>query len=79
MDSCIILPVMIGLGMGIWSSQAIQNQRLNSVILVETFGKEACFSIGVAEKIDYKPKAAGSLCDTTWVRMKPNGGKAEAR
>ena len=60
MDSCIVLPMMIGLEMGMCLSQAIQNHRINSVTFAGTFRKEACFSTGVAEKIEYKPKAAGS-------------------
>ena len=43
-----------------WSNYTIQNHRLNSVTFVRTFGKEVCFSPGVAEIIEYKPKATRS-------------------
>lgn len=62
-----------------WSSQAVQNHRLNSLTFVGTFGNKVSFSTGVAEKIECKPKAPGSHCATTWVRMRPTCGRAEPR
>ena len=61
MGGYIILVTMISLGMGMWS----MNHRLNSVTFVGTFGKEACFSTGIAKTIEYKSKAAGSHLATT--------------